>query len=288
MPVEQASIHLLIFLAIISSIAAYNSSNKNTSSRSSHNDGKIGKTFMRGNDHPTNGPSRIGNHANQKNSLHLDAYVETNGMSSIPLSPRASLLVPTSNISSNGNNFDKSAEKLEKMTNIEMIDRELLKYGMPWKDSIAGKRSGDYADNFLHYMSFFRWQLSYMKNHLTDLEMVPIPDEFSLQVGSSKKSNGRVFNICLKSKEYRKIRMTYYDVGNDCQVFNSLWYPDPTLGNLPLLGIDIMSFNARKRNLAIVDFQPIREDGSDESSLADLAAKINSTPISNAQKNCRT
>ena len=62
-------------------------------------------------------------------------------------------------------------------------------------------------------------------------------------------------NQCNKSDEYRKIRMTYYDAGDNTQVFNSVWYPDPKY-NLPILGIDILAFN-RKKYLAIVDFQPI-------------------------------
>jgi len=92
-----------------------------------------------------------------------------------------------------------------------------------------------------------------MEQHLTDLTPVQCPPEFQYQENLEKKA--RIVNECYTSKEYSKIRMTYYDAGEGCQVFNSLWYPHPE-SNLPLLGIDLLSFN-RKRFLAIVDFQPL-------------------------------
>merc|ERR1712095_71662 len=72
----------------------------------------------------------------------------------------------------------------------------------------------------------------------------------------NKKS--RIVNLCVSSNEYRKIRMTYYDAGDNTQVFNSVWYPDPAY-NLPVLGIDLLAFN-RKKYLAVVDFQPLYQD----------------------------
>jgi 15,16-dihydrobiliverdin:ferredoxin oxidoreductase len=67
--------------------------------------------------------------------------------------------------------------------------------------------------------------------------------------------------MCFSSNEYRKIRMTYYDAGDNTQVFNAVWYPDPKY-NLPILGIDLLAFN-RKKYLAIVDFQPLHEKEED-------------------------
>ena len=68
-------------------------------------------------------------------------------------------------------------------------------------------------------------------------------------------------NLEFSSDEYRKIRMTYYDAGDNTQVFNAVWYPDPKY-NLPVLGIDLLAFN-RKKYLAIVDFQPLHEEEGD-------------------------
>lgn len=137
------------------------------------------------------------------------------------------------------------------------------KRGMPWTESIRDDGSP------LLYMPYWKFQIDFMKDHLTNLQMIPTGDH---SYKESSDGKARIFNMCFQSDEYRKIRMTYYDVGHDCQVFNSLWYPDTSHGDLPVLGIDLLSFNGRKRNLAVVDFQPVREqmqmhsDGGDESS----------------------
>jgi 15,16-dihydrobiliverdin:ferredoxin oxidoreductase len=121
---------------------------------------------------------------------------------------------------------------------------------MPWKTTIG---QSDHPDPLL-YMPFWEWQMEYMKSQLTNLE----PDltalsDFGYQENTQKKA--RIVSQCYKSQEYRKIRMTYYDAGDNTQVFNSVWYPDPKY-NLPILGIDLLAFN-RKKYLAIVDFQPL-------------------------------
>mmetsp|Transcript_16584 Transcript_16584/g.24791 ORF Transcript_16584/g.24791 Transcript_16584/m.24791 type:complete len:387 (+) Transcript_16584:211-1371(+) len=128
--------------------------------------------------------------------------------------------------------------------------------GMPWSDTIG---ESDHPDPLL-YMPFWEWQLEHMKSSLTNLQT----DESSLadfgyMDNNSKKA--RIVNQCYTSDEYRKIRMTYYDAGDNTQVFNSVWYPDPKY-NLPVLGIDLLAFN-RKKYLAIVDFQPLYQDEED-------------------------
>ena len=131
-------------------------------------------------------------------------------------------------------------------------------HGMPWKSSI----DKNVDDDELLYMKFWEWQLSFMEEHLTDLTVAPCHNgntDFSYNVNTKKKA--RIVNLCASSKEYRKIRMTYYDAGDNTQVFNAVWYPDPKY-NLPVLGIDLLAFN-RKKYLAIVDFQPIHDDESD-------------------------
>jgi 15,16-dihydrobiliverdin:ferredoxin oxidoreductase len=97
-----------------------------------------------------------------------------------------------------------------------------------------------------------------MKKSLTNLRAVSCSvgdKDFSYEENQDKKA--RIFSSCFACDEYRKIRMTYYDAGDNCQVFNSVWYPNPKY-NLPVLGIDLLSFN-RKKYLAIVDFQPLHE-----------------------------
>eukprot|EP00980_Cylindrotheca_fusiformis_P031484 scaffold26456_cov117-Cylindrotheca_fusiformis.AAC.2 len=133
-------------------------------------------------------------------------------------------------------------------------------HGMPWKTSI----DKNVEDDELLYMKFWEWQMSFMEEHLTDLKVSPCHNgkrDFSYNANTEKKA--RIVNLCASSKEYRKIRMTYYDAGDNTQVFNAVWYPDPQ-SNLPVLGIDLLAFN-RKKYLAIVDFQPIHEKESDHS-----------------------
>jgi len=104
--------------------------------------------------------------------------------------------------------------------------------------------------------------MEHMQSSLTNLQPSTDLDCFSLDskygYNENLKRGARIVNQCYKSDEYRKIRMTYYDAGDNTQVYNSVWYPDPKY-NLPVLGIDILAFN-RKKYLAIVDFQPIHED----------------------------
>jgi 15,16-dihydrobiliverdin:ferredoxin oxidoreductase len=131
-------------------------------------------------------------------------------------------------------------------------------HGMPWKSSIDPK----VTDEDLLYMPFWEWQMSFMKENLTNLRVMSCTNgktDFSYKENTTKKA--RIVNVCASSDEYRKIRMTYYDAGDNCQVFNSVWYPDPKY-NLPVLGIDLLAFN-RKKYLAIVDFQPLHEDEAD-------------------------
>merc|ERR1712008_89392 len=112
-------------------------------------------------------------------------------------------------------------------------------------------------------MPFWDWQMEFMQSSLTNLHPIECPTLNGIDVSHKENTEkrARIVNHCYASDEYRKIRMTYYDAGDSVQVFNSVWYPDPKY-NLPVLGIDLLSFN-RKRYLAIVDFQPLHEDESD-------------------------
>jgi 15,16-dihydrobiliverdin:ferredoxin oxidoreductase len=133
-------------------------------------------------------------------------------------------------------------------------------HGMPWKSSIDPKVEGD-----LLYMPFWDWQMSFLEENLTNLQVLPCSNgKTDFSYNANEKKNARIVNLCASSDEYRKIRMTYYDAGDNTQVFNAVLYPDPKY-NLPVLGIDLLAFN-RKKYLAIVDFQPIHEDEEDHAS----------------------
>jgi len=143
---------------------------------------------------------------------------------------------------------------------ISVRDAE-AEHGMPWKSSI----DKDVKDELL-YMPFWEWQMDFMEENLTDLQVIECKNEkdtdFSFNANEKKKA--RIVNVCFSSKEYQKIRMTYYDAGDNTQVYNAVWYPNPEY-NLPVLGIDLLAFN-RKKYLAIVDFQPIHDKEEDHAS----------------------
>lgn len=137
--------------------------------------------------------------------------------------------------------------------------------GMPWTASI----SGDPADR-LKFMHFWTWQLSYMREHLADLELVPYPPDLTYRENRAKQA--RVVTLTFRSREYRKIRLTYYDGGPAIQIFNSLWYPSDAL-DLPLLGGEMLGFR-RGRHLAVVDHLPVREGTDLEPAHAAALARI--------------
>jgi 15,16-dihydrobiliverdin:ferredoxin oxidoreductase len=139
------------------------------------------------------------------------------------------------------------------------LDVAEAQHGMPWKSSID---KAAFQGEELLYMPFWEWQMKFMKENLTNLRVVPCTNgetDFTYNENTGKKA--RIVNLCLTSDEYRKIRLTYYDAGENTQVFNSVWYPDPQY-NLPVLGVDLLAFN-RKKYLAIVDFQPLHENEDD-------------------------
>ena len=133
-------------------------------------------------------------------------------------------------------------------------------HGMPWTTSTGRTEEVDP----LLYMPFWTWQLDYMKSTLTNLHPIDCTTSttgLDVSYNENTDKRARIVNHCYASDEYSKIRMTYYDAGDSVQVFNSVWYPDAKY-NLPVLGIDLLSFN-RKRYLAIVDFQPIHPNEED-------------------------
>ena len=48
-----------------------------------------------------------------------------------------------------------------------------------------------------------------------------------------------------ETKEFRKIRLTYIDAGQNAQVFNSVWYPRHSY-DAPVFGIDFLAFGKKK------------------------------------------
>lgn len=201
----------------------------------------------------------------------VDAYVASSSSSRTAfmgrpaLAPQAAPSKPATAASMmsmdvEGDSLSASARySLEKTLKLSIdLETAEAKLNMPWKSSIDPR----VEDDELLYMPFWEWQMDFMKENLTNLRVASCSDgktDFSYKENKEKKA--RIVNLCASSAEYRKIRMTYYDAGDNTQVFNSVWYPDPKY-NLPVLGIDLLAFN-RKKYLAIVDFQPLHEDEND-------------------------
>lgn len=155
-------------------------------------------------------------------------------------------------------------EELERLIQQDGSEKALkvaeAQHGMPWKASIDSKA---FQGEELLYMPFWEWHINFLRENLTDLKVIPCTnnENVDFHYKENKDKKARIVNLCLSSREYRKIRLTYYDAGDNTQVFNAVLYPDPKF-NLPILGIDLLAFN-RKKYLAIVDFQPLHQDESE-------------------------
>jgi len=143
----------------------------------------------------------------------------------------------------------------------DSVQEAATRHRMPWKTSIDATYSDD-----LFYMPFWEWQLSFMKESLTNLRGIPVTSskgqDMSYVENPHKKM--RLHTALFTCDEYKTIRMTVMDAGKRTQVFTSLWYPNPAF-NLPVLGTDLLQFN-QKKHLCVVDYQPIQssEDEHDQ------------------------
>ncbi|MDJ0903796.1 MAG: 15,16-dihydrobiliverdin:ferredoxin oxidoreductase [Xenococcus sp. MO_188.B8] len=91
-----------------------------------------------------------------------------------------------------------------------------------------------------------------------DLQSRPIPAGLEYNLSDRGKNQATIQSWCYQSAELRKIRYTYIDAGEMSQVFNSVIYPAHNY-DLPLLGIDFLSFG-KKKILVVLDFQPLFRD----------------------------
>jgi len=145
-----------------------------------------------------------------------------------------------------------------------IIENEFKKHGTPWKTSIEPTHNRAH----LFYMPLWEMQMEFMKEHLTNLRPLPVTTrDGSRDLSYVEKTDGnekvRMSTLAFTCDEFRKIRMTFYDAGNQTQIFTSLWYPQPHLGNLPLFGTDFLQFN-QDRHLCIVDVQPLNHGDNNQ------------------------
>ena len=85
-----------------------------------------------------------------------------------------------------------------------------------------------------------------------------IPKGLECNISERGRHPATIQSWCYQSLELRKARYTYIDAGKSAQIFNSVIYPGHQY-DLPLLGIDFLSFGAVK-NLIVMDFQPLFQD----------------------------
>jgi 15,16-dihydrobiliverdin:ferredoxin oxidoreductase len=90
------------------------------------------------------------------------------------------------------------------------------------------------------------------------LSSCPIPTDLEFQVSQRGKNPAMIESWCYQCPQFRKIRYTYINAGETAQIFNSVIYPSYHY-DLPLLGIDFLSFG-KKKILVVLDFQPLFRD----------------------------
>lgn len=100
--------------------------------------------------------------------------------------------------------------------------------------------------------------LKYLEQELFrrfELKICPILPELEFQVSQRGKNPAMIESWCYQCPQLRKIRYTYINAGETAQIFNSVIYPSHNY-DLPLLGIDFLSFG-KKKILVVLDFQPL-------------------------------
>ncbi len=93
-----------------------------------------------------------------------------------------------------------------------------------------------------------------------DLSSRPIPPGLEFNQSDRGRNQATIRSWCYQCPQLRKIRYTYIDAGESAQVFNSVIYPAHHY-DLPLLGIDFLSFG-KKKILVVLDFLPLFRDKS--------------------------
>ena len=91
-----------------------------------------------------------------------------------------------------------------------------------------------------------------------DLTRRSIPAGLECNISERGRHPATIQSWCFECEALRKARYTYIDAGKSAQIFNSVIYPAHQY-DLPLLGIDFLSFGAVK-NLIVMDFQPLFQD----------------------------
>lgn len=122
--------------------------------------------------------------------------------------------------------------------------KPVIEKALPWSKSIVPTTS-------LSYMPMFEEQLEIIQS--MGMQQVSIEEKFVCEFSTAKPA--RIGSMTFKNDKFRKVRMTYFDAGDNVQVFNTLWYPHYEY-DMPMLGVDLISLG-RKRVLSVIDMQPV-------------------------------
>ncbi len=105
--------------------------------------------------------------------------------------------------------------------------------------------------------------LQHLKQELDarfQLQSLAIPEGLAYNKMHKGDKQATIQSWAFESEDFRKIRYTYIDAGEQAQVFNGVLYPRYNY-DLPLLGIDLLAFG-NKKFLVVIDIQPLyREAG---------------------------
>ena len=88
---------------------------------------------------------------------------------------------------------------------------------------------------------------------------VPLPVPEELAECRSIRKEGVIRSWAWSLPGIRRLRATRLDAGNVLQVFNAVAFPE-TDRQQPLLGVDLLQFGLRDKLVAVMDFQPLRQD----------------------------
>ena len=96
-------------------------------------------------------------------------------------------------------------------------------------------------------------QSNLLEKGATALEIPP-----GLERSESQNGKSTIQSWLWKLPGFRRWRVTRMDAGESLQVLNSVAYPE--LNNAqPLMGVDLLWFGAKKKLVAVLDFQPLTQ-----------------------------
>jgi len=99
-----------------------------------------------------------------------------------------------------------------------------------------------------------------LKTNIDELNGHEVQISSEFKEHHNKDSKYIIKNWLFSSPEYRKWRITRLDGGIKLQVLNTVAYPNFD-SEIPILGADILWFGTSQKLLAILDYQPLIQEG---------------------------